>query len=310
VSILPFLNEKVIVIAKVNPKLKKVKQLNHKQISDIEFEISIYDCINHFLNENIKVNFVCDKCKREFTYKLFAVGIIYKEIQKTLCKKCKREYHTLQLTNGQYSHTSQMPEVIQKYKNSNLRIRGVENPAQAPEVLQKMKNTCMERYGYEWGIQSDESKENKKETCLKKYGVDNPMKLDYVNKKRIETSKKNYRKFQGASTEQVKIASILNGELEVRKSLYKMDVFVDNIDIEYDGGGHFAFNDNIENVEHRKERFLFNNYGIKTIRFITVHDKLPNDETILDLFNQAKKLLDIYNTVRIYLEENNRFEYY
>jgi very-short-patch-repair endonuclease len=128
-------------------------------------------------------------------------------------------------------------------------------------------------------------------------------------------------KLRGTSnaTERRLNESIFHGKLQKHISRYVLDIYleVEGIDVEIDGAGHWLnvtaykkmSREQFDENERIREKFLLDK-GIKTIRFIAPNDNFPDDEMILDLFNQAKNLLNTYNTVRIYLEEDNRMEYY
>lgn len=155
-------------------------------------------------------------------------------------------------------------------------------------------------------------------TCLERFKVDHPQKCKEICHKTMSTKTKKINNGTYSKTE-LKLKTLLGG-CDKKISRYTLDVFIahDNIDVEYDGWGHYITVNIYKKMtmsEFRKkekirEKNILEKEGTKTIRFIAPHDKLPNDNVLLDLFNQAKKLLKNYNTVRIYLEEHNQMQCY
>lgn len=76
---------------------------------------------------------------------------------------------------------------------------GVSNPSNVNEILEKTKKTNLERYGVEWNIVSEKSQEKQKKTNLKRYGVENyassiefKERKEEIKKKQKRTSREKY----------------------------------------------------------------------------------------------------------------------
>ena len=190
--------DKLITI-KLNKKhLSLAKKMNYN-VTDNKVTISQEEFIKHFSSERIKIEFICDKCKKTFNYnsELMRKKYIDKEF---LCKKCIREKHTLELTNGKFSHTSQIPEVKQKHITTTKERYGEEyvTPSQAPIVKEHQrfmtKIKCQEQYGndYDNFMQVPEVQEKRKGTVRKKYNCDNVMQSEDVKEKRKITTRQRY----------------------------------------------------------------------------------------------------------------------
>lgn len=83
-------------------------------------------------------------------------------------------------------------ETLEKRKNTNKEIFGVEHAAQAEIIREKTIRTNIERYGVMAPAQSAEIKELIKSTNQKKYGVDWGLQETNIRAKRRETMLENY----------------------------------------------------------------------------------------------------------------------
>lgn len=83
-------------------------------------------------------------------------------------------------------------EVVTKRKETNLKIRGVDNPAKCKEVQEKIKKTNIDKYGCENTFQVEEFKEKARQTNFERRGVEYPMQSEEVRKKSKETNIKKY----------------------------------------------------------------------------------------------------------------------
>lgn len=91
------------------------------------------------------------------------------------------------------SSAMQLPEIIERAKNSRkktmLEKYGVTAPLQIQSIKEKSENTCLQKYGVKHSAQSDRMKEASKKTMLKKYGVDNYSKTDEAKQKNSQRIK-------------------------------------------------------------------------------------------------------------------------
>ena len=75
---------------------------------------------------------------------------------------------------------------------------------------------------------------------------------------------------------------------------------LDNINIEYDGGGHRLnvkfgklTNEEFDELQNKRDNFLIDN-GFKIIRIVCTNDKIPSDDIIIEQLNKA--FLELRNT--------------
>jgi hypothetical protein len=117
------------------------------------------------LNRDVSINFICN-CGKEHV-KNFKI-IAYKA--GAFCEECTGKNKK------------------EKYKQTNLDIRGVENPMRCSEVKEKLKQTCIKKFDVENPSQSKLVKERKSETCMKNHGVSNPLKSKIIRSKAKQTN--------------------------------------------------------------------------------------------------------------------------
>lgn len=76
---------------------------------------------------------------------------------------------------------------IEKTKETNKRIYGVEHVSQSEDIKEKTEKTNMKRYGAKSSFQSKEVQQKYKEAMIKKHGVDNPMKSLEIARKNAKS---------------------------------------------------------------------------------------------------------------------------
>lgn len=91
------------------------------------------------------------------------------------CKICSNYVTFGNFINGYHTYCSPIcelkdPDVVEKFKNTNIEKYGFEYPAQSEFIKEKSKQICLEKYGVEYTGQTECKKQHTKETCLKKYG--------------------------------------------------------------------------------------------------------------------------------------------
>lgn len=105
-----------------------------------------------------------------------------------------------------------------------------------------------------------------------------------------------------------------NGELNYLCEYYFLDIYIkqDNIDVEVDFGGHDLMvktgrmtQEEFNKREMIREKIIRSN-GIRIMRLVSPHDKLPSDKKLLELYDFAK---DYFNSTKhtwiiFYLEKN------
>lgn len=140
------------------------------------------------------------------------------------------------------------------------------------------------------------SEERKKQTNLKKFNVNYPLQNKDINKKARKTMFKNNS--APCSKQQEFISQCLDGELNYPVDSCSLDIafLKEKIYIEYDGGGHdlsVRLGDVTEKEFKEKEykrRYYLKSLGWKEIKIISLKDKIPSKEKIVEIFKISKEL--------------------
>ena len=113
------------------------------------------------------------------------------------CDVCKKEnsikyYSYIRSINncGYYACSRNCSK--NKYKTTNMRKYGVENPSQNKEIRNKFEKTCLKKFGFRFPSQNKIIKEKKKITLLKHFGVENPMQNNIIKEKVKQSKLKKY----------------------------------------------------------------------------------------------------------------------
>lgn len=191
---------------------------------------------------------------------------------------------------------TQNPFIIKKGMETNIKRYGVPNYTQTEEYLIKTKSTNLKKYGVEYHSQSDIVKNKVRKTNIERYGYSNPMKNPEIIKKVVES------RFQNGtapiSKQQLYIGKLFNGELNKPLQTYHLDIVIDDIVIEYDGGGHDlqVKLGNITEKEFIKKEIIRNTYikknGYNLITIVSRKDILPKDNVLLDMIANAKTIFE------------------
>lgn len=189
-------------------------------------------------------------------------------------------------------------EIKEKIKQTNLRKYGVEYVSQSVEIKEKIKQTNLKRYNVKCILSSKEIREKIKQTNLKKYGVENPWQSEIIKMKIRESLFNNGT--APCSKQQKYLHKLLGGELNYPIDDCSLDIAFPEqmIYIEYDGSGHNTRYSNNENYDYNKNlqkdinrEYFLKNKGWKIIRIISKNDKLPSDDIMLKLIDNAKNYL-------------------
>jgi very-short-patch-repair endonuclease len=108
----------------------------------------------------------------------------------------------------------------------------------------------------------------------------------------------------------------LNGVLNKNIDVYNADILLDNnVIVEYDGFGHFFYDDYFKRDSSKCEEKRTNiilNKGYKIIRIICTNDILPEDNVILKLIEYAKQInyviIDCENKIIYYDNKQIQFK--
>lgn len=130
----------------------------------------------------------CPICGKEYV-----VCLPNFEYKRTCSKACAAKLRTkeCELKYGVKS-ILQLPEVVEKIKQTNLQRYGVENPLSSPKIRSQIKETCLKKYGVEFATQSEEMKSKSRQTCLERYGVDVAIKNEEVQNRSKQTCVERY----------------------------------------------------------------------------------------------------------------------
>lgn len=269
------------------------------------------------------VKFKCDICGKIFESEFRQNRHKLHSCENKSCRKRRRELQC-ELKHGEgIIHTSQLQSTKDKHKqtveartlerqqeiNNNIKL-GMSKMTQEQrenirikqklahdkktkedweKISQKRKQTYKNRTGYEHNMQNPEAREKTNNTNIQRYGAPWQTQTKRFFKKRIETLNNN-ESHRAASKAQKRICKLLSGKLnlKIKKeiSYYWLDIALPNqIYIELDGRGHFAFKDN-----QKKEKIRYNflkQLGWKMIRFICISGKYPDDKQIIDISHKC-----------------------
>ena len=302
---------------------------NVSQLQEVKNK-KIETCRKNFgVNHPFQSNEVQDKSAKTLTEKygkgitnVAQVAEIQEQIRQTNVKRYGRP-HALQseeikkkmkeTNNKKYGGNSPMcsNDIKNKAKITYQLHYGVDNPSKAQEVKDKKKETCQLHYGCDWSLQDKKVREKSIKTWQEHYGegIINPGQAPEVKDKIFDSFQ-----FNGtgpSSRAQRYICYILNGILNKNICSSLVDIYMEkeNIVIEYDGSGHFLkdkMNGNLLPTEksllyekQREDRIT--NNGYRMIRFIATKERIPSDETIINLIEEFKN--SEFKVIRIDFEE-------
>ena len=277
-----------------------------------------YGCENISQNEEIKEKRKNNNLKK-YGFEFYFQTEEFKEKNKLIIlEKYGKEYYV------------QTDDFREKYRNICQEKYGCDNTFQVEEFKDKSRETCLEKYGTKHYVNTEEYIISTINTNIKKYGVpwvnqnkdirlkientnydrygfSNPMKNEAIKSKSREAMYKNGT--CACSKQQLYIFKLIGGELNYPIDGCNLDIAFLNemIYFEYDGGGH----DLCVKLDHmaedefikrnRKRWYFLNKNGWKEIKIISLTDKLPNDDKIIEMINYAK---DYINTNHSWIHFN------
>lgn len=209
------------------------------------------------------------------------------------CQEVKDKYAKTCLEKYGVKHPMQSQLVKDKTRATVQNKYGVDSVLQVSEIKNKIFDTNIAKYGYKHPIQSEEIQEKVRETIKRNFGVEYAMQSYEVKEKASQSFYKNSS--VRTSKQQLYLCNIYQGILNYPIKYYNVDIYLhdDNIVVEYDGGGHRLgqkFNqftkdefDKKEIIRHR----VIKESGYKQMRIISTKDKLPSDQVLLQMLNDA-----------------------
>lgn len=205
-------------------------------------------------------------------------------------------------------------DIKKRLENTIIRLYGKVNSMQVDEVKEKVYKTNLKRYGVKNVMQSPKIRSKVLKTNLERYGVEYPSQNKEIAKRISETKYLNGN--TKTSKQQLYLNNLYDGELNYPCGKYNIDIFLDkeNIAIEYDGGGHnlaVTFKQKTQKefdvAEVIRGKYL-KKQGIKTITIISLNDKLPSDETLLNILDISKQYFSSTNHTWIeWIIDKNQF---
>lgn len=164
----------------------------------------------------------------------------------------------------------------------------------------KHKEIMLDKYGYEGTMQVPEIRERVLRTNIEKYGCEYPSQSLEVREKIAKTFYNNSS--QKASKQQCYINNLYQGILNFPVKFYCADICLpcDNLIIEFDGSGHMLNvsmgHESAEEYLHREivRYIVVKNEGYKQMKIISNNDKLPSDQILLQMLNEAKQYFSEY----------------
>lgn len=214
-----------------------------------------------------------------------------------------------------------LSEILEKRKQTCIMKYGVDNPMKVKEIQKKAQQTDFIKYGQKFHIASDSIRQKinqsliqkfgtlnfqstkevtrkRESTNLNKYGAVSPFGVPELRKKAYETMLKNGKQAVLTSSQQIYINKLYNGQLNYLFEYYHADMYLidDNIVVEYSGRGHdLSVRLNKESREmfdgkEKARKNYFKNRNIPVLELVSKTDKLPKDEILLNILEEAKQL--------------------
>lgn len=190
-------------------------------------------------------------------------------------------------------------QFIDKAFETFHRKTGYDYPSQSPEVKEKIIQSYIDHYGVSNPQLSSEVRKQTERTCLERYGCTTPFQSSEIKNKIAQISYKNGT--VPTSKQQLYIFNLYKlvddmVQLNYPISHFNADFcfFEEKLDIELDCGGH---NLSVKTGQLTQEQFdkkelirdrVIKNEGYKIIRIKSKTDKLPHDETLLQMLFEAR----------------------
>ena len=306
-----------------------------------EFTVKIED-----LNPNSKymVSVKCDYCTKDFEkqYKMYHRDRDVSPIKKDACKDCAKlkRKESMLLTYGK-EHALQVDKFKDKYKETLMENHGVDNPLKSEEIKNKAKNTIINKFGVEYVTQSKEImdkviatnierygaktnlcfedvREKGKDKIFEKYGVNSVFKLDEFRQKSMWALYENGT--APCSKQQKYVNDVVGGDLNFPVNKLFLDIAFPKefIYVECDFRGHDLHvrlgnitQEDMDNNE-MKRYYMLRDLGWKMVRIISVKDRVPSKEKLLEMIDIAKSELKNHSWIKFdldngYIETSNGF---
>ena len=269
---------------------------------------------------NALIKYECDYCGKEIEVR-FCDYMRWKENigERDACKECgsiKQGDNTFE----KYGVRSQLSlkGVRDKINNSIKEKYGVDNVFELKETRDKIKATNLDNYGVENLFQSEIMKDKSKETCLAKYGHEYAMQNKDVCSRSTQNSMITRARLDKlpSSRQQEYLHKIYGGLKNHVVDNCALDIVLleEMIDIEFDGSGHnlrVKMGNYTQEEFDRKEvgrKYYLKSKGWKDFRIISLKDKLPSDEVLLEMLHISKDWIGQGHSWIKFDIDNNTYE--
>jgi hypothetical protein len=235
----------------------------------------------------IQTKYLLKNCK--FTERIY--HIINNLEKQPKCRQCKLNNTFFHSFNFGYSlHCSPKCrrndiEVIKKYKQTNLKLYGVDNVAKSKKIQNKKKKTCLKKYGIEYAILSKKAKEKAKQTKKDRYGDENYCNAEKIMQTRMKNGYSPYFSYRG-NYEGFHYDS--SWELSFIKYCLQND-----IKIERNKKGFIYW------FEGKKHKYYPDFYLPEVDQYIEIKGYIHNNEKEKEKWNQFPYKLNVYNKEKL-----------
>lgn len=278
------------------------KLLSHRRVANMKIAVFCSCCGKE---ANIRIDSVLNNCRRNGFYsckectnmKIYGAKCCLSnpKVREKRRKTCLERYGSEEPLGSK--------EIQNKTERTFLKKYGYKRAMSNPEVQKHNRQAFKEKYGVEYVGEIPEVREKIRKTMLEKYGVENPVYVQEFKEKAIQKRLENENDilYGGipTSSQQVYFNEIYGGEINKLVKGYFVDIMLtDTIYFEYDGSGHnlnVQLGRQTQEEFDKRERFresILEKYGYKEFKVISSTDRLPDEDFLLDLKNEAINCLN------------------
>lgn len=273
--------------------MKKYGVSNTTQLESVRAKMK-QTCVEKYGVDNYVKTNECKEKRKQTCLEKYGVE------HSSQCQEVKDKFVETCLEKYGSKHPMQSQVVKDKTKSTVQSKYGVDSILQVPEVKAKIYDTNFVRYGFKYPIQSEEVQEKVRQTIKRNFGVEYAMQSSEVKEKASQSFYKNSS--VRVSRQQLYLCDIYHGILNYPIKYYNVDICLldDYMVVEYDGGGHWLgqkFNQFTKDEFERKEIIrhrVIKESGYKQMHIVSLQDKLPFDQILLQMLSDAKQYFSQY----------------
>lgn len=257
-------------------------------------------------NSHVNIDVECEICGdiRKIRYKDYNKIIINGDYY--CCHNCFYQ-KAIETNRKRYGCDSAMQnkDVYLKQSKALEQKYGVKTPLKSKDVRDKVENTMLRNFGVKCSFMSEDIQSKIRKSLLDRYGVDNPSKSLEI---RTKVAKTLYSNNTTATSKQqlyiFNLCRIVNDVVQLNYpiSYYNVDICFpeEKLTIEYDGGFHNGQVKlgHLTQEEFDRKEIIRNNTikreGYKQMRIISSADKLPSDDILLQMLQDARTYFSLY----------------